>query len=207
MVHLPKMRTTSLRLWDATLRRKRSRLTRRGLRPSSILLGGGTASGAPSGFIYTFGCLRISYGAIASCRRSPRPSPLTRPPSFTRTQDTYAFGIIAGFAASAWSVFLLVRSIRHGNGVEAWHYTAQFFWLFANAWWMYGELTDWRCVLQPPTFAPSMRLDLMQQVPASIQDTAAASERGRLHDVVCMDLASSLLRRASAHVPVCSLVY
>ena len=44
---------------------------------------------------------------------------------------------------------MLVRSVRHGNGVEAWHYTAQFIWLFANAWWMYGELTDWRFPQQP----------------------------------------------------------
>ena len=74
---------------------------------------------------------------------------LTRLPLRLRTQDTYAFGIVAGFAASAFSIFLLSRSIRHGNGVEAWHYTAQFLWLFANAWWMYGELTDWRNPHQP----------------------------------------------------------
>jgi hypothetical protein len=76
---------------------------------------------------------------------------------FCRTQDTYAFGIAAGFAASAFSIFLLWRSFRCGNGVEAWHYTAQFLWLFANAWWMYGELTDWRFP-QQPKIEPQHRL-------------------------------------------------
>jgi len=70
-------------------------------------------------------------------------------PFLPRTQDTYAFGLVAGFAAAGWSIFLLARSIRHGNGVEAWHYTAQFLWLFANAWWMYAELTDWRYPHEP----------------------------------------------------------
>jgi hypothetical protein len=146
MERLP-TRTTSFRLQDATrCRHHRSKRTPRGLRPSLIHHGGGTASGVLSGFICTYGCSRISFGAPLSLFIAPS---LTLCPSFTRTQDTYAFGIVAGFAASVWSIFLLVRSVRHGNGVEAWHYTAQFFWLFANAWWMYGELTDWRHPHQP----------------------------------------------------------
>ncbi len=45
------------------------------------------------------------------------------------------------------------------------------------------------------------------EVPAPTQDTAAAPITGGLYDVVCVDLALSVLRCVSAHVSICSVFH
>ena len=57
-------------------------------------------------------------------------------------QGWYFLGLIFGVSAVLWSVYLLNESVRLTNYVEAWHYVAQFLWLFGNFWWMWGDLHD-----------------------------------------------------------------
>eukprot|EP01041_Mallomonas_annulata_P000343 gene343-612_t len=59
------------------------------------------------------------------------------------TQDWYYAGLLFGSAAVAWAVYLLFRAIRIGNYQEVYHGIAQNIWLFANLWWMQGELHDY----------------------------------------------------------------
>lgn len=55
-------------------------------------------------------------------------------------QGWFFVGIGAGIVALGWTFICLVLALRFWG--EAWHYVAQFLWLFGNFWWMYGELHD-----------------------------------------------------------------
>lgn len=47
---------------------------------------------------------------------------------------------------------LIVLSLYWRCYDEAWHFTASFFWLFANTWWMSGELQDWNYPTLPKVY-------------------------------------------------------
>ena len=66
------------------------------------------------------------------------------------TQDWYWQGLIFGSAAVVWSFFLLSHSASKRNYQEVWHGIGQILWLFANLWWMEGELHDVKFPGQPP---------------------------------------------------------
>ena len=51
-----------------------------------------------------------------------------------RGQDWNYTGILVGFSAVFWSLFLMFHAWRLRNFVELWHSFAQFWWLAANAW-------------------------------------------------------------------------
>mmetsp|Transcript_8978 Transcript_8978/g.8017 ORF Transcript_8978/g.8017 Transcript_8978/m.8017 type:complete len:406 (+) Transcript_8978:12-1229(+) len=58
------------------------------------------------------------------------------------TQDWFVCGHIFGILAVLWSCFLLYRAYEYRNIKEFWTNIGQFLWLFANLWWMSGELHD-----------------------------------------------------------------
>jgi hypothetical protein len=67
-------------------------------------------------------------------------------------QDWYYPGLVLGFGAVVWSLFLLVRSAVYKNWIQVVHYVGQLLWLFANAWWMYGELHDYQYPNDPEIY-------------------------------------------------------
>lgn len=58
------------------------------------------------------------------------------------TQDWFISGHIFGILAFLWSLFLLYHAYTHRNIKEVCVYIGQMLWLFANLWWMSGELYD-----------------------------------------------------------------
>lgn len=180
----------SLRHPDATwLRKQLLQRTPPGLRPNSILLGGGIASGALSGFIYICGCSRISFGApptpccvsLPTILRNP-PSPLLQDSRHLRLRHCCRFCGVCVF----YFPTVAIVSLRQWCGSVALH----------------GAV---------PVAVRQRVVDVWRahglEVPAAAQDRATASLAGWLYDAFCVGLAFSLLRGAATHVPVCSAVH
>jgi len=58
------------------------------------------------------------------------------------TQDAYWPGYILGGLAVSWVGYLTILAVLDRNFHEVWCSVGQFMWLFANYWWMSGELHD-----------------------------------------------------------------
>ena len=58
--------------------------------------------------------------------------------------------MLFGSSAVAWSFYLLFRCAMRRNYQEVWHTIAQIMWLYANLWWMQGELHDYQFPDEPP---------------------------------------------------------
>eukprot|EP01041_Mallomonas_annulata_P003882 gene3882-7751_t len=59
---------------------------------------------------------------------------------FFWSQDSYYSGLTFGCLSLIWCIYLLCLAIYHCNYHEVWQGIGQFLWLFANFWWMTGEL-------------------------------------------------------------------
>lgn len=58
-------------------------------------------------------------------------------------QAWYWPGMIFGSAAVAWSIYILCQAVAKRCRDEIWTTIASILWLFANLWWMSGELHDY----------------------------------------------------------------
>lgn len=57
-------------------------------------------------------------------------------------QDWYMAGHIFGILAILWGCFILSHAVHYRNIKEIWTTIGQILWLFANLWWMMGEIHD-----------------------------------------------------------------
>lgn len=58
------------------------------------------------------------------------------------TQDFKSLSLIFGTFATLWCVVIFFNAFRAGNNDEVYSTAALFMWIFANYWWMTGEVHD-----------------------------------------------------------------
>lgn len=65
------------------------------------------------------------------------------------TQEWRLFSLGMGISALLWTLILFYHALRTRNGHEIYNAISIFMWIFANFWWMTGEVYDYTYPDQP----------------------------------------------------------